>query len=594
MSTLTELPKVLENYDTPFKISAGPGAGKTTWLVNHLQQVINNSKKLGKTKKVACITYTRIGADTVQKKVKKLTGTSRLDTGTIHSFLYRNIIKPFAYLIATDLNGDELFNVQELNGHIENRLIWDRLRSWKAEIEKDNGRNYDYFNFADNKRKLIAKLACIEYTIESNTEIKISFSKKANRYDVPIPLKNNELLKYKKSYWRKGIMHHEDVLYFTHYLFKNFPRVAEFVSYKFPYIFLDEFQDTNPLQTWIINQIATKGTTIGVIGDPAQSIFEFAGARRRDFNEFTLPKIQNFKKSKNYRSTVKIIDFLKILRDDIEQIPKTGAETGEDVVVIVNSTDFAILHLESLNQDDFAVLCRSNIQVSKIKSQIKNEDVNLITELYSEDSDHKRPTFLHALIKAYDFNNCEEYKEAVKEIMKHLRTKELNGIEKRKLAIELLDYLNSNLESSIESIYKYIQPILKKHSITMPGLAKPKKIHKNAFKDFIPFLSKQTRLSSKIKTIHQSKGDEFENVLLCLDDKTDKNGTVRKSIEAIMEDYIFNASANILLDTEIGEETRLVYVACSRARSRLFINVPRLSAEVEQRLSQMNVIVIRN
>lgn len=594
MSPLEELPKNLEKYDIPFKIAAGPGAGKTTWLVNHVQNVISNSIKLGKTKKVACITYTRIGADTVQKKVKKLTGTNRLDTGTIHSFLYRNIIKPFSYLIAEDLNGDELFNVKEMNGHIENRLIWERLTSWKAEIEKDNSKKYNYFNFPDNKKKLIAKLACIEYTIESNSEIKISFSKKANRYDVAIPLKNGELLKYKKSYWRKGIMHHEDVLYFTHYLFTNYPRVSEFVSDKFPYIYLDEFQDTNPLQTWIINQIAAKGTTIGVIGDPAQSIFEFAGARRRDFNEFTLPEIQNFKKSKNYRSTVKIIDFLKVLRDDIEQIPKTSAEIGEDVVVIANSSDFAISHMESLKEDNFAVLCRSNIQVDKLKSQIKNEDVNLISELYSEDSDHKRPTFLHSLIKAYDFDNSEEYKEALKEIRTHLRTQELNGMEKRKLAIEILDYLKDNLDSTIESIYKHLQPILKKHFVQIPGLAKPKNVHQYAFKDFIPFLSKQTKLSSKIKTIHQSKGDEFENVLLCLDDKTDKNGTVRKSIEAIMDDYIFNASTNILLDTEIGEETRLVYVACSRARSRLFINVPRLSAEVEQRLSQMNVNVIRN
>ncbi|MFB1000076.1 MAG: AAA family ATPase, partial [Colwellia sp.] len=85
MDTIKELPKVLRDIDVPFKISAGPGAGKTTWLVEHVKNVLENSDKLNKTQKVACITYTRIGADTVNKKIKNFTYTNRLDIGTIHS-----------------------------------------------------------------------------------------------------------------------------------------------------------------------------------------------------------------------------------------------------------------------------------------------------------------------------------------------------------------------------------------------------------------------------------------------------------------------------------------------------------------------------
>ncbi len=105
---MKELPPILDNIDTHFKISAGPGAGKTTWLVEHLQNVLKNSNQLKIMRKVACITYTRIGADTLDKKVKKATGTSRIDLGTIHSFLYRNIIKPFHFLIKKIDNGDDL------------------------------------------------------------------------------------------------------------------------------------------------------------------------------------------------------------------------------------------------------------------------------------------------------------------------------------------------------------------------------------------------------------------------------------------------------------------------------------------------------
>ncbi|WP_420551986.1 UvrD-helicase domain-containing protein [Tenacibaculum aiptasiae] len=595
MEQLDELPKILENIDNPFKISAGPGAGKTTWLVSHIQNILRNSNNLGKTQKIGCITYTRIGADTVNKKVKKITNTNRLDIGTIHSFLYRNIIKPFSYLIENEIDGTELFNIKELSGHIENRLIWDRLRSWKSEIEKDNGKNYNYFNYADNRKSLISKLSSIDYTIDTKTSnIQITFRKSASNYNVAIPTSNNELLKYKKAYWRKGIMHHEDVLYFTHFIFSNYPRIKDFISNKFPYLFLDEFQDTNPLQTWIINEIAKKGTIVGVIGDPAQSIFEFAGAQRKDFQNFTLPNIQNFKKSKNYRSSITIIDFLKELRDDIVQIPKKTALKGEPIKVLVSTKEFAIKLVNELDSDDFAILCRWNKEVNQLKNGLKKvEGTNLISQLYAEDSNHKRPTFIHSLIKAYDFNDSFEFKDAIKEITKHLHSSDLMNLEKRKFVIEIIDYLKDNLNSSIENIYKYLQPKLKKHSVMIPGLKKAKSIHKKSFKDFIPFLSKQTKVSSKIRTIHQAKGDEFKNVLICLDDKTNKNGSVSKKLETILNDYIFKAKNNITLDTDIGEETRLIYVACSRAKERLFINIPRLSREDEVKMIKLGMLIER-
>jgi len=595
MDTIAELPEVLDQINIPFKISAGPGAGKTTWLVSHVQNVLKTSDRLNKTLKVACITYTRIGADTVDKKVKKLTGTNRLDIGTIHSFLYRNVIKPFSYLIAFDENGNELFNVDELSGHIEHRPSYDRISSWINRIGTKYSYLYDQKKLDNNGYTNLFKTSKLLLEFEWYfTGDKLTGQLRRNNYrDLKFP--SSKLYEYKQVCWSKGIMHHEDVLFFTYYIFKKNPRIVEFVSNKFPYIFLDEFQDTNPLQTWIINEIAKKGTTIGVIGDPAQSIFEFAGARRRDFHDFTLPEIQQFKKAHNYRSTIKIIDFLKELRDDIQQKPNDDALVGDAVVVIVGTAEDAITHLKGLGDEDYAVLCRSNKDVSTLKYHSKkDEGSNLINLLYSEDGDHKRPIFIHSLIKAYDFNENLEFKEAIKEIKKHFKGTKIASFEKRKLAIETIDYLNENLESSIENIYKYLHQILKAHSINLTGLAKAKNIHKKIFRDFIPFLSKKTKISSKIRTIHQAKGDEFKNVLLCLNDKTDKNCKIKKKLESILEDYIFNAKSNIVLDLEVGEETRLVYVACSRAQERLFINVPRLSDDEEIKMKKLGVTIKRN
>jgi len=594
MENFEELPEILIEINIPFKISAGPGAGKTTWLVNHVQNVLKNSDKLNKTQKIACITYTRIGADTVEKKVKKLSGTNRIDIGTIHSFLYHNIIKPFSYLIEYDENGNELFAIKELSGHIENRPNYDRVSSWIKSI----GSNYAYLY--DNKKKDNDGLTNLNKTFKLLQEFewsyensKVSPGLRRNFYrDYPFP--STKIYEYKLANWRKGIMHHEDVLYFTHFIFNKNSRIVEFLSNKFPYLFLDEFQDTTPLQTWIINEISKQGTIIGVIGDPAQSIFEFAGARRKDFNDFSLPEIKLFKKSHNFRSTQKIIDFLKCLRDDIQQKPKEDAILGEKIILLVDVAEKAIEYVKRLDEEDFAVLCRYNKDVNRLKRNLKDiTGDNLINLLYSDDTNYKRPIFIHSLIKAYDFYENTEYKEAVKEILKHLKTANVDGIAKRKVAIEIIEYLINSLDLPIVEIYKHWQNILKiNYSIeSLAALQKPKEVHNNILRDFLPFISKQTKINSKIRTIHQAKGAEFKNVLVCLFDKTDKNGKIMKKLETIMNDCIFNATNNIKLDTEIGEETRLLYVAFSRAKERLYINVSNLSTEEEVKLKSFGAII---
>lgn len=610
MEQIKELPEELSELDIPFKISAGPGAGKTTWLVRHVQNVIKNSNNLHITKQVACITYTRIGADTVNRKVKSQTGTNRLDIGTIHSFLYRNVIKPFASLIEKDENENDLFNVDEISGVIENRFNHGRFSSWKKDRQAE--KKFYLFdeklkddNGAINLEKTIFCLNNVDWKI-TDGEVVIGLTKKYRpRLLVKIndnveerTVSNKDLFEYKKKHWKYGIMHHEDVLYFAHYIFKKNPRIIEFVSNKFPYLFLDEFQDTNPLQTWIIKKIAEKGTIVGVIGDPAQSIFKFAGAQRKDFNDFKLPEIRFFKKSDNFRSTTKIIDFLKELRDDIEQKPCGKTKEGEQVVVLVGESSKAIEHIKGLEDDDFAVLCRYNKDVNRLKYDLKNvSGENLISLLYSEDSDHKRPRFIHSLLKAFDFNANEEYKEAIKEIKKYLKGANIEGLEKRRLAINILDSLQENMDTPIVDIYNRLQKILKKVSVKLTAIRKTrgsyKEVYTKSFNEFLPFLSKQTRIESKIRTIHQAKGDEFNNVLLCLFDKTDKNDKVKKKLENIMYDYVLNSKSNIKLDNEIGEETRLVYVACSRARKKLFISMPRLSAGDEDKINKLGVKIIR-
>ncbi len=47
--------------NTCFRVSAGPGAGKTHWLANHIQHILNSSDRLNRMSKIACISYTNVG-----------------------------------------------------------------------------------------------------------------------------------------------------------------------------------------------------------------------------------------------------------------------------------------------------------------------------------------------------------------------------------------------------------------------------------------------------------------------------------------------------------------------------------------------------
>lgn len=75
---------IIENIDQHFKINAGPGAGKTHWLINHIKNVLHNSTVLGKNKKIACITYTNNVVETILSRLGCC--ADKIEISTIHSF----------------------------------------------------------------------------------------------------------------------------------------------------------------------------------------------------------------------------------------------------------------------------------------------------------------------------------------------------------------------------------------------------------------------------------------------------------------------------------------------------------------------------
>ena len=73
--------------------------------------------------------------------------------------------------------------------------------------------------------------------------------------------------------------------------------------------FIDEFQDTSQLQDFIIDKIRQKGCIVGVIGDKAQAIYSFQGARVSLFEKFKVDLINSHTILENHRSSYQIVTF---------------------------------------------------------------------------------------------------------------------------------------------------------------------------------------------------------------------------------------------------------------------------------------------
>ena len=580
MLDINSLPHVseLDDIDSNFRVFAGPGAGKTTWLIEHLRNILKTSCRLNITRKIACITYTNVAAEEVMNRLS--CDKCRFEISTIHSFLYRNIVKPFSYLIAQDEDGESLFNIDNLDGHIEHIPHGDRIRRWRGTIGKLNKKNYDYLNYSQNKPGLLAQLGSLDYAFVDG-EIDMIYRKQRG---VAIPTKNGELWLYKEKYWRDGIMHHEDVLYFSYLIINKSSRVLEFVRNKYPYIFIDEFQDTTELQTWIIKRIAETDTKVGVIGDLAQSI-KFAGAKRKDFETFEIEGMSSYKLEKNHRSTSRIIDFLNCLRSDICQKGNECTIDGCNVKVLIGPISEAI---KCLNDNGFKapyILTRKNDSVEEIKTQTSTQTDDLLKHLYGLDSNSARVKVLHSILMGFKFYQKGYLKDAIKEVLRVLKykaDKSVSKLELRSTAIEIIDSLKAD-KTKQQSLYSYYSElsdnIKQRHNFQIgakitPKLAAKSFYEKTNISDLLKFIKIDTKSDDTIRTIHSAKGTQFDHVLVHFDKLKD------------FEKYVFEA--NNCLDAD-DDAARIYYVGFSRAVQSLFINIPECNEGAIQKLQDINV-----
>lgn len=538
--------------DCHFKVTAGPGAGKTHWLINHIKNVLAHSDRLGKCGKIACITYTNVGVDTIVRRLG-LT-TKGVEVCTIHSFFYNYIVKPYLRFI-TD---DEGFNLDLLKGEDDRfDLSYLTLEAIKKETKQQDAK--------DEFLKVAIRKARWKIDEHDNIVCNTRYAMKANTGRTFLSSKT--YLVYKKLAWTKGLMHYDDVIYFAYRLFEQIPFIQEIVARKFPFLFIDEFQDSHPIQVRLIKKLAERGSLIGVIGDPAQSIYQFLGADVSQFNSFTLPNLQEYVISGNRRSTIKIVDFLNSIRGDLQQVPHRTDQGKVPILLIGNHID-NYQKVQDIVEEDVYALSYDNLNANSLKKMMNAnvQDKYLIDNIV--DSNEERKTVVATYIKALEHAKVGNFKKAF-DLMGRL------DIDIKEAVVKIQSLLSSYDGICKMTLYDFYEHLNNMFGMGLAAMRAGKaKIYYNSHQ--------YTQLAMSVnhedddgmqRTIHKAKGDEFDNVMVCLGDE--------KVLDSFLHPDLLN-----------NESHRVYYVAASRAKERLFFSIPSLSEEKRKELEKFGLEII--
>lgn len=199
-------------------------------------------------------------------------------------------------------------------------------------------------------------------------------------------------LKYQDEMKRCNAVDFDDLIVLTVKLFEENPRILQKYQGLFPYILVDEFQDTNRSQYRLLQLLSSSHKNICVVGDDDQSIYKFRGADVSNILNFEkdFPEAKIIKLEQNYRSTQNILDAsgAVISKNPIRKSKKLWTDKGcgekicycrletEEEEARYVATSIKDLYLKNNYEfRDFAVLYRINLQARALEDALREEGI---------------------------------------------------------------------------------------------------------------------------------------------------------------------------------------------------------------------------
>lgn len=407
-----------------FLINAPAGSGKTTFIKNKINEIIENNK----TCNILCITYTKRAAEELMAKIN----SKNVKIATIHSFISEFLKIYFSNRKVIDL----YFETYKEN--ILNRI--------------NNPSNDEQINITNQKYKEEHDYNLSFEYIKNNTK-SISYNE----------------LSYNSLYY--GGLSHDALLSFAEILLDKFPIIKKRLSSLYEYIFIDEYQDTSAnILRFFYNSVKDTQTKLFLCGDKMQQIYKnYDGTFEEYLTKFNS---STFLLNTNYRSSECIVTVLNNIYNDSSFIQKISAiqEKGkkpqvyitEDVNSTLNTIEDEtpkIFKLFIYNKERFEKIGAKNLyeQVSNMEKYSFGKKYSSVDVLLKNDIDNPDPLF-KLLFELNDFLKKYKLKQYGLLIQK-INNKKHKIYNKDTLKINKHEDKN-NFQTLIESIYnKYNENI---------------------------------------------------------------------------------------------------------------------------------------
>ena len=346
------------NYDGPSLIIAGAGSGKTRVLTTRIAWMLAQGVSPSS---ILALTFTNKAAREMRERIEKLVGAQAryIRMGTFHSVFARILRENAAKL-----------------GYPESYTIYEPtdVKNLIKTIVKD-------MNLSEERYKpqaVAARISMAKNCLVTPAAYRANAVLVGEDREAKMPELVDIYAEYCLRCKRNGAMDFDDLLLQTNILLRDAPEVLEQYQNQFKYLLVDEYQDTNMAQYIIVRRLALKHSNVCVVGDDAQSIYAFRGAKIENILSFQrdYPTTKVYKLEQNYRSTQTIVEAANsLIAHNSRRLEKkcfSAAEKGEKIklVRVVEDSyepvevamDIKDRAREGAEWRDFAILYRTNKQ----------------------------------------------------------------------------------------------------------------------------------------------------------------------------------------------------------------------------------------
>ena len=293
----------------PLLIVAGAGSGKTKVLTSRIAHIIKEKKAFPN--QILSVTFTNKAAKEMQTRVSKMLGSAATGLswlGTFHSICAKILRK---HATAANLNS----NFTIIDTDDQTRLIKNICKSENIDIKQlaprfilaiiDRWKNKGYYpsEVIINKKDIYEKTILPLYKIYQQKLIDL------NSCDFG------------------------DLILHTVKILENYPDIRQIYTTNFKYILVDEYQDTNFIQSKWLNLLSEKTKNLCCVGDDDQSIYSWRGAEIKNFLEFdqVYENTKVIRLEQNYRSSQNILSVASnLISNNQNRVGKTLTTTMEE------------------------------------------------------------------------------------------------------------------------------------------------------------------------------------------------------------------------------------------------------------------------